>query len=742
MLGKEDLIKLKNLPRNAKEIFDNLITKTNKQGNDIIVINSDLDIFKTKLENVEHDDLIKLKNLPENTQESLNNINIKTDKHENDINDINSDLTIIEKKVNDHIKNHPSGGDGEGTQHIISIDDSIISKDTTWSSFQIEEFVHNNTDAIWNTEQGEFLTIDYSKEGYLREIEILGKTWQDNGGNNIFDEELRQGDISAQNGQNIESNLRISSVNFISVGNAKVLYVYREKANGNFAFRCYNSNKNFIGVSTANRSNNSFSLNLLDGTCYVRFIDETNDLSNKYSIATSPINSYEPYRKADYSNVNHVGELYVDEKGQPILDNDGRKQYKIEIQSFNKNLFSNNPDDWELGSIHGGTGENYYSGNRLRTKKFIEIPPGSNLYWKNYNNNYNSIGIRIYNSDKKCIFGGGFLGGVGDKISVPDARYIRFIVGFNTGSISSSSDIKNFKVQFEIGSNATSYVIPKSYKTTLLLPCQLMKVGDISDRLYWDIESGRYVIEKNIGSEKMCEIANIGFSLIPGYDDRLVQGFRIYPCNKPSNVLKSTNNGIAIVKGLKPDMTINDEEGFSYGRPTPNYVDFRCKVTKSKMKSNDLTGLNDYLNKNNFVIFYPQIPQIIETNIRKELSVPCYKDKTFIYVSGGLNGMIRTKIPIDGANAIQSLSDKNISLNIECKELKKTIDEHSELLNTSLMVTDEIYTLLEPLLVNMYSEDKNSERLINLYLVLVQRGIKSIDDIPFIIREQVKKLIE
>lgn len=53
MLGKEDLIKLKNLPRNVKELIDNLIVKTNKQGDDIENINSQLDIIANKGTTVE-----------------------------------------------------------------------------------------------------------------------------------------------------------------------------------------------------------------------------------------------------------------------------------------------------------------------------------------------------------------------------------------------------------------------------------------------------------------------------------------------------------------------------------------------------------------------------------------------------------------------------------------------------------------------------------------------------------------
>ena len=42
------------------------------------------------------------------------------------------------------------------------------------------------------------------------------------------------------------------------------------------------------------------------------------------------------------------------------------------------------------------------------------------------------------------------------------------------------------------------YTNPKISKATILLPCQLMKVRDVADKLYWDEENNQYIIEKKI----------------------------------------------------------------------------------------------------------------------------------------------------------------------------------------------------------------------------------------------------
>ena len=61
----------------------------------------------------------------------------------------------------------------------------------------------------------------------------------------------------------------------------------------------------------------------------------------------------------------------------------------------------------------------------------------------------------------------------------------------------STDAIQGFKgLQVEKNNSMSSHTVPQSNKTTILLPCQLQKVGNVYDRLYWDSEKGRYVVEK------------------------------------------------------------------------------------------------------------------------------------------------------------------------------------------------------------------------------------------------------
>ena len=63
----------------------------------------------------------------------------------------------------------------------------------------------------------------------------------------------------------------------------------------------------------------------------------------------------------------------------------------------------------------------------------------------------------------------------------------------NPGYLFSYEDIPNEK-------NWNSYIC-KDYKIEIPLSQQLMKIGDVEDRLYWDVEKKHYCIEKKIGND-------------------------------------------------------------------------------------------------------------------------------------------------------------------------------------------------------------------------------------------------
>ena len=456
--------------------------------------------------------------------------------------EIDSRVTDVENRVTTLENSGGSGGSGGS----VNIDDTTISKISTWSSKKIEEFVHTNDDVVWSTVQGENLSIEYTKEGYLREVEIWGNTLQN------------------------ENNLE---------------------------------------------------------------------------------------------DIKHLGQLYVDESGQPILDDEGREQYKIEIES--RNFYTN--DLFYLGNNVSELNlePNFINTNNVRNSKFtIELECGDFTDGKiiYFNHGYSlelskvgtSLKLRNFNGDvgeKTKMFNCN----KGDIISIVYNGNVNLYVNGkfidNLGWLQYYGNVYVVQNLSFLKINTISveqkYLLksePKTYKTSILLPCQLCKVGDVADRLYWDSEKGKYVVEKSATNE------------------------------------------------------------------------------------------------------------IIETFILEPLKIQCYRDKTHLFVTGGLDGTIKAKAPLDGGQAIQTLSVKNVALNeevitlsLENEEIKEENKTQDILIDTTMLATDEIFTMIEPILElvpQIISLERSTSKMVDMYVCMIQRGLKTIEEVPARYREEVKRILE
>lgn len=68
--------------------------------------------------------------------------------------------------------------------------------------------------------------------------------------------------------------------------------------------------------------------------------------------------------------------------------------------------------------------------------------------------------------------------------------------------------------------------------------------------------------------------------------------------------------------------------------------------------------------------------------------------------------------------------------------------DQDELIDVNLMATDEMFTMLEPLLAQIVTTEKGVSKMVDLYVAMVQRGLKTIDQVPVRYREQVKEILE
>ena len=187
-------------------------------------------------------------------------------------------------------------------------------------------------------------------------------------------------------------------------------------------------------------------------------------------------------------DIQSVGDLYVDEDGNPILDKQGRKQYKIDVFS-SKSIETDCKKvyEWEEGSIRAN-GNLHDLEDRIRTKDYIDIGNSKYIHLKfntDLDNSKVSISINMYNKNKEPL--GDFnwdYGNLDKGFSLEHGtRYIKIKIYGGENSRIIPNNLLDCKLYSEDYQNR--------HKETFILPAQLQKVGNIADRLYWDRSKGR-----------------------------------------------------------------------------------------------------------------------------------------------------------------------------------------------------------------------------------------------------------
>lgn len=86
---------------------------------------------------------------------------------------------------------------------------------------------------------------------------------------------------------------------------------------------------------------------------------------------------------------------------------------------------------------------------------------------------------------------------------------------------------------------------------------------------------------------------------------------------------------------------------------------------------------------------------------------------------------------------------QELSLEDRVKELEEVNAIQDTLIDVSLLATDEIFMMIEPLLseVNTYNIGGNN-KMIDMYVCMVTKGLKTIDEVPLRYREEVRMILE
>ena len=86
---------------------------------------------------------------------------------------------------------------------------------------------------------------------------------------------------------------------------------------------------------------------------------------------------------------------------------------------------------------------------------------------------------------------------------------------------------------------------------------------------------------------------------------------------------------------------------------------------------------------------------------------------------------------------VELLEDEN-------KKIKEVNNTQDILIDTTMMATDEVYTMLEPILEMIpqtMSLERSVSKMVDMYVAMVQRGLKTIEQVPARYREEVTEIL-
>ena len=400
----------------------------------------------------------------------------------------------------------------------------------------------------------------------------------------------------------------------------------------------------------------------------------------------------------------------ADIKSVGVLQEDGT--YKMSILSCGKNLF--NPLNKNIEYSLGGS-QNKVTYKVEGDKIIIKSNPSVSSDWgwvefknikvtpnKSYTIHPNATVIKgnvcvfVFDSNNTKLFEIPNT----SKTFIPTTKHITIRLYVQTTTSYTDAEI-HYKPQLEEGTQATPYEPYQENKCDILLPCQLEKVGDVSDRIIE--KDGVWGVEKNV---KTILINNASSLVLSGWNNSLVDTMRF---DFGNNFLTTAS------KNLICDRFINIEvpsSAYDYEYISVNASgNLSFNVLKNKLTSIDLAGGKKYVVENPFSIKYATTqPQFIPLPHDQQVKLRTFANKTNISFGCEIEGTIKAQVPKSLGATVNTHTEQINNLNKELDRVKK-LEEST----VSTVTTESDFTTVEAT-SNGYFEDVKLEgkTLVNL----------------------------
>lgn len=358
----------------------------------------------------------------------------------------------------------------------------------------------------------------------------------------------------------------------------------------------------------------------------------------------------------------------ADIKSVGVLQEDGT--YKMSILSCGKNLFDGNEFSprAEINQYIYTNGILTMSCDSQPHRRIDYILPNTLVHGKRYiltanvkaleySSNFTPgqyFGYGYYNNGSETYFG--------DFDTSSNIMTLNFIykeqgdksIGFHNDSKDGVTKLQWSNIQLEEGTVATPYEPYQENKCDILLPCQLEKVGDVSDRLYYDDVEKAWCVEKNVVKIPLYESVNKNNG-----DWETLYFYKTLSFDKVKNANSYCISSLLNYNGqdISTEDTITQLCIFRHAN------NFECRIRLRKDEFPNITTNEDYIKwatENDFYILLQSVtPQKIVLPLDVQIALNSFFGTTRVYMeSGEVEGTIKCKVPKSLGATVQSLNNK------------------------------------------------------------------------------------
>ena len=189
-----------------------------------------------------------------------------------------------------------------------------------------------------------------------------------------------------------------------------------------------------------------------------------------------------------------------------------------------------------------------------------------------------------------------------------------------------------------------------------------------------------------------------------------------------------------------------NEEGIYNG----NTGRMGLKISKTKLTSGSIDEFREWLTLNPITVWYeleePYTEPInLDEVILDKIRLKSYKPITHITSDNYLLPTIKTQVPSDFNAVVLGLKNNNEALASQVMSLRQTNDElettnreQDDVIDVTLLALDEVYGMLDEGEIETMS---TGSPMVNVYVKMIKRGIKTLDEVPTKYRAEVEELI-